>query len=116
MRMLDIFPVGGVGDVAWPSPGAPVHRVRLRGEVGHSASNTGAGGAVGLALVGGARLRPPRPAAGAQGRVVAETGPSLGIIITFRYLDIGTLQTSPSLLHGCLMSVYVQGVSKKRVT
>jgi len=68
--------VGGVGDVAWPSPGAPVHRVRLRGEVRHSASNTGAGGAVGLALVGGGRLRPPRPAAGAQGRVVAETGPS----------------------------------------
>ena len=75
--------VGGVRDVAWSSPGAPAHRVRRGGIVGHSSSSssssqtTGGAGAVGLALVGGARL-PSRPAGGAQGRV-AQAAPCLGI-------------------------------------
>ena len=74
--------VGGVRDVPWSSPGAPAHGVRRGGIVGHSSSSsssqtTGGAGAVGLALVGGARL-PSRPAGGAQGRV-AQAAPCLGI-------------------------------------
>ena len=52
--------VGGVGDVAGAGPGAPADRVRGGGVMRDPAPHTGAGGAVALALVAGARL--PRPA------------------------------------------------------
>ena len=50
--------VGGVRDVARPSPGALVDRVRVGGVVGSPAPHTGAARAVALALVGRARLGP----------------------------------------------------------
>lgn len=59
--------VGGVGDVAWARPGAPRHGVGSGGVVRHAAPHAGAGGAVALALVGGAGLPGP---GGGQRRVV----------------------------------------------